>query len=63
VLGTEARALRASEDLLAGGLWVPAIRPPTVAEGTSRLRVTLSAAHTDEQVTRLVQALERTAGA
>jgi 8-amino-7-oxononanoate synthase len=36
---------------------VPAIRPPTVARGTSRLRVALSAAHTDEQVERLVKAL------
>ena len=39
------------------GLLVPAIRPPTVAVGTSRLRVALSAAHTDDQVERLVRAL------
>jgi 8-amino-7-oxononanoate synthase len=57
ILGTEERALACSERLLAEGLWVPAIRPPTVAEGTSRLRVTLSAAHTDEQVDHLVRAL------
>jgi 8-amino-7-oxononanoate synthase len=62
VLGTEERALRCSEALLAEGLWVPAIRPPTVAEGTSRLRVTLSAAHTDEQVGRLVSALASVTG-
>ena len=57
VLGTEERALAAAEALLQLGLLVPAIRPPTVAVGTSRLRVALSAAHTDEQVARLVRGL------
>ncbi|MGH9091782.1 MAG: aminotransferase class I/II-fold pyridoxal phosphate-dependent enzyme [Acidimicrobiales bacterium] len=57
VLGSERRALQASAMLLEQGIWVPAIRPPTVPEGTSRLRVTLSAAHTDEQVDRLVGTL------
>jgi 8-amino-7-oxononanoate synthase len=57
ILGSEERALKASAALLADGLWVPAIRPPTVPVGTSRLRVTLSAAHTDGQVARLIEAL------
>lgn len=57
ILGSEQRALEASVALLAQGLWVPAIRPPTVPEGTSRLRVTLSAAHSDAQVAQLVAAL------
>ena len=57
VLGEEAAALAASARLLELGLWVPAIRPPTVAPGTARLRVTLSAAHSDEDVTRLHAAL------
>ena len=57
VLGSEERALQASAALLEEGIWVPAIRPPTVPEGTSRLRVTLSAAHSDAQVDRLVRAL------
>ena len=58
ILGSEERAVKASAALLAQGLWVPAIRPPTVPVGTSRLRVTLSAAHTDEQV----DAVDRGAG-
>jgi 8-amino-7-oxononanoate synthase len=57
ILGDEATALAASARLLEQGLLVPAIRPPTVAPGTSRLRVALSAAHTGEQVELLVKAL------
>ena len=57
VCGEESRALAAAAALLDHGLLVPAIRPPTVAPGTSRLRVTLSAAHTDEQVEQLEHAL------
>ncbi len=57
VVGSEQAALDASSSLLGEGLWVPAIRPPTVPVGTSRLRVTLSAAHSDDDVTRLLAAL------
>lgn len=57
VLGSEAAAMAASAALLERGLVVPAIRPPTVPEGTSRLRVALSAAHTDDDVARLREAL------
>ena len=57
ILGDESAALAASARLLEQGLLVPAIRPPTVAPGSSRLRVALSAAHTDEHVERLVKAL------
>ena len=62
VLGDERRALEASERLLERGLLVPAIRPPSVAPGTSRLRVALSAAHTEEQVARLAAALGEVSG-
>ncbi len=58
VLGEEARAMEAAEHLLeTHGLLVPAIRPPTVAPGTCRLRVALSAAHTETDVDRLAKAL------
>lgn len=55
--GDEQRALDAATALLDRGLLVPAIRPPTVAPGTSRLRVALSAAHTIDQVRTLRAAL------
>ena len=57
ICGPEDRALDAAAALLDAGLLVTAIRPPTVPPGTSRLRVTLSAAHTRAQVERLAAAL------
>jgi 7-keto-8-aminopelargonate synthetase-like enzyme len=57
VCGDEGRALEAAAALLEQGLLVPAIRPPTVPVGTSRLRVALSAGHTPAQVATLRDAL------
>lgn len=57
ILGAEADALAASEALLARGILVSAIRPPTVPAGTSRLRITLTAGHDEQQVDRLLDAL------
>jgi 8-amino-7-oxononanoate synthase len=57
VIGGNAQALHVMEGLRVRGIWVPAIRPPTVAEGTARLRIALSAAHTESDVQRLVAAL------
>ena len=57
VVGEEAAALDLSARLAERGYLVGAIRPPTVAPGTSRLRVTLTAAHTPEQVDGLCEAL------
>ena len=57
VLGEEARAVAVSQALLERGLLVPAIRPPTVAPGSSRLRIALSAAHTPAQLDALACAL------
>ena len=62
VVGDENAAVAASQGLLARGLWVPAIRPPTVPPGTSRLRVTLSALHEPGQIERLVAGLEEIGG-
>jgi 8-amino-7-oxononanoate synthase len=58
VLGAEAAALAAAARLRDEGLLVPAIRPPTVPTGESRLRVSLSAAHEESEVARLGRALE-----
>lgn len=57
VVGDEEAALKAADALLERGLLVPAIRPPTVPPGTSRLRVALSAAHTRADVDALARAL------
>lgn len=59
VLGSSARTLAVSEQLFAAGYWVAAIRPPTVPRGSARLRITLSAAHTEEQVDALLAALDQ----
>ena len=59
VIGDNHEALAVSRALDAEGLWVPAIRPPTVPKGAARLRITLSAAHSFEQVDRLVATLKR----
>jgi 8-amino-7-oxononanoate synthase len=57
VLGASGTALRASQHLREQGLLVPAIRPPTVPEGSARLRITFSAAHEEAHVDRLLEAL------
>jgi len=57
IVGGSAEALAASAALESQGLWVPAIRPPTVPAGQARLRITLSASHTRADVDRLLAAL------
>ena len=61
LVGDNQAALALSLALRERGLWVAAIRPPTVPQGTARLRITLSAAHTAHDVTRLIEALHELA--
>jgi 8-amino-7-oxononanoate synthase len=59
IVGEAGTAMRLSAALHEQGILITAIRPPTVADGTARLRITFSAAHTREQVDRLLDALEK----
>ena len=57
IVGDNAAALALSKSLLARGILIPAIRTPTVPQGSARLRITLSAAHTADDVAQLIAAL------
>ncbi len=58
MVGDNARALNMADALRRQGCWVTAIRPPTVPEGTARLRLTLTAAHETEDIARLLEVLD-----
>jgi 8-amino-7-oxononanoate synthase len=57
VIGANDETVHAAAMLHQQHLWVPAIRPPTVAPGTARLRITLSASHSRSDVMQLTRAL------
>jgi 8-amino-7-oxononanoate synthase len=57
IIGDNNRALYFADELKKRGIWVPAIRPPTVPAGTARLRVSLNAGHTKADVMELIAAL------
>jgi len=57
VIGRESDAANLSDRLLAEGVFVPVIRYPTVARGKARLRITVSAAHSPEDVSQLLEVL------
>jgi 8-amino-7-oxononanoate synthase len=57
VVGDNARVMQLMESLWKRGFWVPGIRPPTVPEGSARLRISLTAGHTTEQVAALADTL------
>ena len=61
LIGDNQRALELSAALRERGIWVAAIRPPTVPQGTARLRITLSATHADVDVDRLIGVLHELA--
>ena len=52
IIGDEATALQVADELLANGVLAPAIRYPTVAKGTARLRIALMATHTEAELTQ-----------
>jgi 8-amino-7-oxononanoate synthase len=57
IVGSPKRALALSDALKARGIWIPAIRYPTVPKGEDRLRITLSATHTQQDIDVLVDAI------
>lgn len=61
LIGENNAAVQLAEGLFKRGLWVPAIRPPTVPAGTARLRISLSAAHSEEQIDTLIGVLRECA--
>lgn len=61
IVGDNEAALALANGLWERGLWVPAIRPPTVPKGTARLRISVSAAHTAADIDQLIQALKELA--
>jgi 8-amino-7-oxononanoate synthase len=59
LMASDAQLLKTNKQLLDSGFMVGAIRPPTVPEGTGRLRITLSATHSEQQVDALLDALDK----
>jgi 8-amino-7-oxononanoate synthase len=59
IIGDDFTTLQISQELFERGFLVTAIRPPTVPEGTARLRITLSAKHTHEHIDQLIDALNQ----
>jgi len=59
ILGSNANALMAAKLLDEAGYWIPAIRPPTVAPGSARLRITFSANHSADDLHKLITALKK----
>ena len=59
IIGNEDKALKAAQDVRKDGFWLTAIRPPTVPNGTSRLRVTICATHKDKDIIDLAESINK----
>ena len=59
IVGADNQATCLAEKLRKHGFFVPAIRPPTVPEGTARLRISLSALHTDQMIEDLIRCMQK----
>jgi 7-keto-8-aminopelargonate synthetase-like enzyme len=57
--GENERTLKLAGELFANGIFVPAVRPPTVSKGKCRLRFTVMATHTKEQIEQCLEVLEK----
>ncbi len=62
MIGAENKAMKVAAQLLDLGILIPAIRFPTVSRGQARLRLTVSAAHTPDQIAQLVSAFQTVLG-
>jgi 7-keto-8-aminopelargonate synthetase-like enzyme len=60
IVGSAKDALALSHELYRNGILIPAIRPPTVPKGTSRLRISLMATHSDDDINTLIDTLKIT---
>lgn len=61
IIGDDGKTLEVSQKLFENGFYIPAIRPPTVAPGTSRLRISLQSNHTKKQLDALCETLAKCA--
>ena len=60
IIGDADEAVAVSSNLEASGIWIPAIRPPTIPVGTSRLRITVTAAHSEDDILTALAVINNT---
>lgn len=62
MIGDDSRTMAVGERLFEAGFWVAAIRPPTVPRGSARLRITLNAEHSEQDIDQLLETLAAALG-